>query len=79
MRRAISPAICLNTTRVSVALHRHDVLLVHGGALLPAGDLETALLILHFADDPADRRAVHVHVEDVQKDADAIQVRAAPP
>src|SRR5438270_8221886 len=59
--------------RGALALDRHDVLLVDRRALLAARHLETALLILHFGNGSTDWRAVDVHVEDVQKDTDAVE------
>src|SRR5205823_11027788 len=47
-----------------------DILLVVVGAGSTHGVLELALAVGHVADDAANRRAVHVHVKDTEKDAD---------
>ena len=60
----------------AVALDGDDVLLVLGGTLLAAGHVETAAMVLHLADGARYRRAVHVHVENIQEDADAANVGA---
>ena len=73
MRRAISPAICLKTTVVPSPVTVTMFCSFSRGALFPAGHQKLALLVMHLLDDAADRSAVHVHVEDVQKDADPVE------
>ena len=76
MRRAISPAICLNTTRVSCPSNTPSTVIMFcsfecAGVFL-TGHQELALLISHAGDFPGDGRAIHVHIEDIQEDADAV-------
>ena len=47
------------------------MLVVSGGALAHGGG-KLAGAIIHFCDDPGGRRAIHVHVPDGEKDADAL-------
>ncbi len=68
MRRAMSPAICLNTT-----VDCDDVLLVLIGTDFPARDVKFAGLVLNFDDVARDRRAIDVDVEDIEENANAIQ------
>ena len=56
----------------AVAFHLHRVLLVCDGSQFLARHQEPAFLILHARDGAADGRAIHVHVEDVQKNTDAL-------
>src|ERR1019366_6414121 len=56
----------------AVAGGRDDVLFVIARALLAAGHQELALLVLHLLDDAADGGAIHVYVENVQKDTQAV-------
>src|ERR1022692_3397365 len=56
----------------ALAPHRDNVLFVIPRALLAAGHQKPAFLILHLLDHPADGSAVHMNVENVQKDTEAV-------
>src|ERR1019366_7399193 len=56
----------------ALAPHRDDVLFVIPRALLAAGHQKLAFLILPLLDHPADGRAVHMNVENVQKNTEAV-------
>src|ERR1022692_1071164 len=56
----------------ALAPHRDNVLFVIPRALLAAGHQEPAFLILHLLDHPADGSAVHMNVENVQKDTQPV-------
>src|SRR5579871_2606503 len=55
----------------SVARYAHRVALVLRAGRFFAGHQELSLCIFDFGDAARDRRAIHVHVEDIQKNADA--------
>src|ERR1035441_5206484 len=56
----------------ALAPHRDHVLFVVPRALLAAGHQKPAFFVLHLLDHPADGCAVHMNVENVQKDTDAV-------
>src|SRR6266581_1571234 len=55
-----------------VAAHRRDVLLVAVGRIGILGIQIQALLIADRGEHAADRRTVHVYIENIQEDADAL-------
>src|ERR1035438_401134 len=61
----------LEDYRGTLAPHGDHVLFVFRGALLAARHVKLPLAVAHLGDGAGDRRAIHVHVENVQEDADA--------
>src|SRR5260370_8599172 len=59
--------------RGAVAGDGDDILFVIARTFFAAGHQELALLVQHLLDGAADGGAVHVHVEDVEKDTQAIE------
>ena len=60
---------------VDDAIHGNHVLFIGGAGVFLAGHQKLTFLISHARDFPADRRAIHVHIEHVQEDADAMPAR----
>ena len=55
-----------------LAMHGHNILFVAVGALLVHRIQKFPFLIANSSDLSRDRRAVHMHIEDIEKNADAL-------